>query len=51
MKAKAYDCGRYGWIVLWSDGAYTFESHEADAKACERFPLSCHPSNWLKPTP
>jgi hypothetical protein len=40
------DCGRYGWMVQWSDGAYTFEKDRADAETCVKFPLNCHPENW-----
>lgn len=43
MTARAVHCSRFGWIVSWSDGAYTFEVSEEDARTCEKFPTLCHP--------
>ena len=43
LSARAIKTDRYGWFVQWSDGAWSFEASEADARTCERFPNLTHP--------
>jgi len=51
VKAKAYNCGRYGWVVQWSDGTAQFVQDAGAARFCVDYPQTTHPVTGLQPEP